>query len=200
MKQFRVRSQRCSSTLIESQCEDDYQSSNEETRSFYPGWLNQTINTMSNRSIEKAFQYQTENIDDDHGYLYEFRGHLRDLQSNASELHRYQWIDQQTRVIVIQMYLYNANVELFTSISVLVEFFSTGSLHPQIVIDPIHFYRKTMIFALLGLFFYFLRVIIAFTMDLYHSNGHCCRLFHRRRMSIMDTSRKKIFEAILVMA
>ena len=50
------------------------------------------------------------------GYLYELCGRLKDLQSNLSILHENQWIDVSTRAILIQMNLYNLNVQLFSSI------------------------------------------------------------------------------------
>ena len=148
MKQFRVRAESCLSRRLESQCEGNYRSSDEETRPFYSGSIN--------RTFERAFQYRSktsetvaQSIDGEHGayptgyqgYLYDFRGRLADLQSNLSALHQHQWIDQYTRAILIQIYLYNPNIELFTSVSILVEFIATGSIHPHIIIDPIYFHR-----------------------------------------------------------
>jgi hypothetical protein len=73
------------------------------------------------------------------GYVYEFRGRLSDLQSNLSELHRLNWTDCQTRAIIIQFNLYNPNVALFTSVTLLVEFLSTGGLIPQNSFQPLSF-------------------------------------------------------------
>jgi polycystin 1L2 len=73
------------------------------------------------------------------GYVYEYRGRLSDLQSNLSELHRLNWTDCQTRAIIIQINLYNPNVALFTSVTLLVEFLSTGGLIPQNSFQPLSF-------------------------------------------------------------
>ena len=150
MKQYRIQSLPCAVPSLQSHCHEDYHRTNEEKSSFELGWINRTDH-ISNRSIEKAFQYQHELsnqqqiIEGEHGqysvsyegYLYEFRGRLNELQSNLSMLHQNQWIDASTRAILIQMNLYNPNVQLFSSVSLLIEFPSSGSLHQQIFIDPI---------------------------------------------------------------
>ena len=63
---------------------------------------------------------------DNSGYEYEFRGRLNEMQSNLTALRNLSWIDSLTRVVIIQLTLYNPNVELFTSITFLSEFLSTG--------------------------------------------------------------------------
>ena len=146
MRQYRVRSSSCSVPSLQSLCHHDYHSNDEETDSFGLGWINRTD------AVAKAFRYQRasmkghQSIAGEHGryplgyegYLYEFRGRLQDLKSNLSALHQYQWIDQSTRAILIQLNLYNPNVQLFCSVSLLIEFLSTGSVHQQIVVQPIH--------------------------------------------------------------
>ena len=166
MRQYRVQTSACSVPSLQSRCYFDYQQSNAETDSFDLDWINRT-KVLANRSVDKAFQYQRatigglqsalmngrETILGEHGryplgyegYLYEFRGRLRDLQSNLSVLHQHQWIDRSTRAILIQLNLYNPNVQLFSSVSLLIEFLSTGSLHQQIVVQPIHLSRRSSI-------------------------------------------------------
>jgi polycystin 1L2 len=151
MRQIRVRSDRCSNQRIEAMCEDDYHRSNEEDRAFLPSWNQTTTTKIFNSSIEQAFRYQSSDELDsyfcvaDHssypggGYVYSFRGRLVDLQTNLSELHRLQWIDSRTRAVIIQLNLYNPNVQLFTSIFIITEFISIGSLYPNIHIEPISF-------------------------------------------------------------
>ncbi|CAF5118224.1 unnamed protein product, partial [Rotaria socialis] len=72
-------------------------------------------------------------------YAYEFRGRLSDLQSNLSELYQLQWIDRQTRAVLIQLSLYNPNSQFFISCNLLVEFLSSGWIEPQSRFDPISF-------------------------------------------------------------
>jgi len=149
MRQLRIKTELCQ-TSITKICVYDYSFSNEEKSSFEPGWINQTTK-VSNSSIDQAFVYKDGNDIDtninvgDHGtynsggYVYEFRGRLSDMQNNLSELHRLDWIDSQTRAVIIQLSLYNPNVDLFTSLIFLTEFLSTGSLDPQYRFDPISF-------------------------------------------------------------
>jgi polycystin 1L2 len=154
MRQLRVKSHQCQAKQnLSSVCEYDYSFSNEEKDSFEPGWNNVTTQMFSS-SIEEAFEYKTgDELDSyiivgDHetyssgGYVYEFRGRLIDLQSNLSELHQLGWIDTQTRAVIIQFNLYNPNVELFTSITLLTEFLSTGGLDPQSQFQPFSFQRE----------------------------------------------------------
>jgi hypothetical protein len=47
------------------------------------------------------------------GYVYEFRGRLIDIENNLSQLHQLKWIDNYTRAVLIQLSLYNPNVQLF---------------------------------------------------------------------------------------
>ena len=192
MKQFRVQSSSCSVPSLQSRCHQDYHRINEEKSSFEPGWINRT-DIMTNRSIEKAFQYQHplfndrhEIIEGDHGqyavsyegYFYEFRGRLKDLRSNLSILHENQWIDVSTRAILIQMNLYNPNVQLFSSVSLLIEFLSTGSLHQQIFIHPIAFAELSSISQWICVILLFVILIVVLVDE--------CRL-------MMKMNRKKYF-------
>lgn len=148
----------CSSKVREfnltTSCENDYTFSDEDTNSYLPGWIqNTTINNFTT-SITKAFQYQSGDQLDTYpyigslaeygsgGYVYEFRGSLINLQSNLSELYRLNWIDGKTRAIIIQMSLYNPNIQLFTSVTLLVEVISTGQLISSSRFEPIDLQSK----------------------------------------------------------
>ncbi|CAF2933659.1 unnamed protein product [Rotaria sp. Silwood2] len=87
----------------------------EEKRSFLPGWIEYSQERLHS-SISQSFQYRSS----DDGY-----------------------IDQQTRLIEIQMSLYNPNVQLFTFVTLQTEFLSTGSIHFQSRFEPMHFYGKS---------------------------------------------------------
>ena len=76
------------------------------------------------------------------GYVYEFRGRLSEIQGNLSEIHRLGWIDNSTRAILIQMSLYNPNVQLFISVMLLTEFLSTGGISPTARFEPMNFIGK----------------------------------------------------------
>ena len=134
-------------------CRDDYSFFNEERRSFEPGWANLSSQT-SNVSIDRAFHYRSAQqlnssfVVGNHytyepgGYVYEFRGRLTDLQGNLSQLRQLNWIDTQTRAVIVQLTLYNPNVQLFTSVHLLAEFLSTGGVETVSNIQPISFQSK----------------------------------------------------------
>jgi polycystin 1L2 len=64
------------------------------------------------------------------------------MKSNLTKLHELSWIDSQTRAIIIEMTLYNPNVELFTSVTFLIELFSTGGVFVQSRFDPIDLHNE----------------------------------------------------------
>jgi hypothetical protein len=156
MRQVRIRSSACTSQRIETVCEDDYSLFNEEKRSFEPGWINETDERLPS-TIDRAFQYRTSKdlntfIYIGHhqsysggGYVYEFRGRLTDLQRNLSELHQSEWIDQRTRAVIIQLTLYNPNVQLLTSVFIVTEFLTTGGLYTHMRIEPMNFFGMSIV-------------------------------------------------------
>jgi hypothetical protein len=44
-------------------------------------------------------------------------------------IHQLNWIDNQTRAVIVQLSLNNPNVGLFISVTFLIEFFSTGGIY-----------------------------------------------------------------------
>lgn len=162
MRQLRVRavsSDRCISRIPIGdktiRCTTDYSRSNEDQQSYLPEWIdydaNQTGPIRRSPSIEKAFQYRPRQQMDTYlyvgehatyasgGYVYECRGSLVHLRQNLSELHRLTWIDDRTRAVLIEMSLYNPNIAMFTSVTLLMEFLATGNLIPTARFEPIEF-------------------------------------------------------------
>ena len=158
IRQLRVQSNSCSTRRINVECRSDYSLLREDKRSFEPGWLNATT-SVYNRVIHGAFEYQPGNELDTYvyngehgiygsgGYVYECRGRLSDLRSNLSLLHQLNWIDQHTRAVIIQLTLYNPNVQLFTAVTFLVEFLSTGGIYPHTRFQPLNFQSLFILFT-----------------------------------------------------
>ena len=154
MRQLRIKSNLCEidKRLRKdlNNCNVDYSWKNEEKRSFSRGWINET-NVFVNSSIDQSFVYQSDEkvignvINGKHGsysgggFVYEYRGRLKDLRRNLTTLHQLQWIDGQTRAVIIEMTLYNPNAQLFTSVILLAEFLSTGGVETSSRFDPISF-------------------------------------------------------------
>ena len=153
MRQLRIKSDLCHHRTMRSICIHDYSFSNEDQDSYQPGWDNQTNGDFSS-TIIKAFEYQSGDELNTYvnlgnhghyqggGYVYEFRGRLSDIRSNLSMLHQLNWIDNRTRAVIIQLTLYNPNVQLFTSVTFLAEFLSVGGIIPQARFEPIDFSSK----------------------------------------------------------
>jgi polycystin 1L2 len=71
------------------------------------------------------------------GYIYEFRGKMSDMMSNVSMLQKLSWLDKQTRAVIIQLSLYNPNVNLFIFVTILAEFLPTGGVFPSARVEPL---------------------------------------------------------------
>jgi polycystin 1L2 len=187
MRQLRIKSDLCSIEISNSTiCEYDYSFFNEERNSFEPGWENETEINL-NSTIDQAFQYKSKNELDTYvyqgynsgGYVYEFRGRLADIQSNLSELHQLGWIDSRTRAIIIQLSLFNPNVQLFVSVTLLTEFSSIGGVYPQSQFEPMNFYGKHENDFFRGVnFIFFISIYINHSIGLYDYLYDIHRLFH----------------------
>ncbi|UJR25703.1 hypothetical protein I4U23_007054 [Adineta vaga] len=171
IRQIRIKSTPCHlQNSIASTCLYDYSLFDEDNESYQPGWINHTLGTFSS-SINQAFVYKSRKelntymYIGDHetygggGYTYELRGRLSDLRSNLSELHRLGWIDNRTRAVIIQMTLYNPNVDVFIFTTFLLEFLSTGGIHPTARFEPLNFYAFTSIFQLICTILYLIMII-----------------------------------------
>ena len=151
-----------------SECQGDYSSSNEDYQTWFPGWKLTSDNISYSQSIENAFIYRSGDEFDLHkyknydagGYVYEFRGRLNEIKDNLTQLHQLSWINSETRAVIIVMTLYNPNVELFTSITFLIELFSTGGVFVQSQFDPIDLHSQyqglSSLFDVIGCIIYML--------------------------------------------
>ncbi|CAF1184626.1 unnamed protein product [Adineta ricciae] len=167
MRQLRVKPEQC---RIVSTCHADYSFFNEDKHSYTPTWLNET-SRMSDSPVEKAFTYQSSDELDTFiyagtyasygsgGYVYEFRGGFIDVRNNISRLHALGWIDEKTRAVIIQLTLYNPNVRLFTAVTILAEFLSTGGVFTSARFEPISFDAFTSRSQLLCTIIYMLLVV-----------------------------------------
>jgi hypothetical protein len=70
------------------------------------------------------------------------------MRTNLSLLNQLEWIDEHTRAVIIQLTLYNPNVQLLTSATLLAEFLSTGGVFPSSSFQPIHFYSNSFFYSI----------------------------------------------------
>jgi polycystin 1L2 len=107
------------------------------------------------QSIYKAFQYKTAdslqgspiqgiyNTYDGSGYLYEMRGKLSYIQGNLSLLKEMNWVDRQTRAVLVEFSAYNPNINLVMVSTILVEFLSSGTLLTKANFDPLNLFGES---------------------------------------------------------
>ena len=214
MRQLRVQSKACSNPHLISRCENDYSLFNEEKQSFYPGWTNETDGGQYSSSILKSFQYQSNDnlntyytigqhgIYSGNGYVYEYRGSLSNLKSNLSSLHELEWIDQRTRAIIIQMTLYNPNVQLLISVTLLSEFLSTGGVFTSARFEPLQFYgiiNHHFLKSERNSFLFMFSVWFFIPIDLYNYLYGSDYLLHGTTDSFVHENETEILSRILVM-
>jgi len=61
------------------------------------------------------------------GYTFNFRRDPRVTLAKLAELSESDWLDIRTRAVFVEFTLYNANVNLYGSVIMLIEFLSTGA-------------------------------------------------------------------------
>jgi len=61
------------------------------------------------------------------GYTFNFRRDPRVTTAKLAELSASDWLDVRTRAVFVEFTLYNANVNLYGSVIMLIEFLSTGA-------------------------------------------------------------------------
>lgn len=138
-----------------SGCYDEYKFSNEDTRSYSPGW---TMNATENYSaaITNAFIYQTSRELDTYffiaehgtyaggGYVYEFRSSLSQINDDLTQLYQLGWIDRQTRAVLVRMSLYNPSIPLFTSATIIAELLPASGVFTSARFEPLDFDGKLL--------------------------------------------------------
>ena len=156
IRQLRIKSHLCSYQKLRSNCFEDYQMLNEDKESFFPEWNNETLSS----TILQAFEYKRSAELDTYvyvgeygsysgnGFVYEFRGRLNEIKRNLSKLHELEWINNSTRGLIIQMNLFNPNVQLFTSVILLTEFLSTGGISSTARFEPFQFNGKFLFLSM----------------------------------------------------
>ncbi len=62
---------------------------------------------------------------------------MNQMLGNISMLKELSWIDMQTRAVIIQMSLYNPNVNLFIFVTIVAEFSPSGGVSPSARVEPL---------------------------------------------------------------
>ncbi|XP_078670104.1 polycystin-1-like protein 2 [Branchiostoma floridae x Branchiostoma belcheri] len=117
-------------------CAEDYTRGGAARGHYRPGWAKLSNMTgLPNKSSPWIYR-QTDSIwslshYDSGGYVADIDPRSPKHNEHLSELRNMSWIDRQTRAIFVDFTLYNANVDLFCVISILVETPATGRARAQ---------------------------------------------------------------------
>jgi len=88
------------------------------------------------------------------GYVYQFRGSLSEMKNDLNQLYQFEWINEKTRAIIIQLTLYNSNTKLFTSVTFLSEFLSSTAIISTARFEPLDFYLFSSLLQLVLMIIY----------------------------------------------
>ena len=72
------------------------------------------------------------------GYVFEMRGSLPDLQKKLARVKQSGWIDRYTRAVFIELTTYNAQVNLFSIVTMTAEMLTTGGVFPMFRVEPVN--------------------------------------------------------------
>jgi polycystin 1L2 len=106
--------------------------------SIYEAFQFKTADTLQGSSIQGIY-----NTYDGSGYLYEMRGKLSYLQGNLSLLKEMNWVDRQTRAVLVEFSAYNPNINLVMVSTILIEFLSSGSLLTKANFEPLNLFSES---------------------------------------------------------
>ena len=133
-------------------CVEDYNMLREDQNNYTYSWKTYNSSYKPAYSWERvynAFQYRsaselngypvvgTYNSYWGGGYVYEMRGQKSYVKGNLTLLQINNWIDRQTRAVIIEFSIFNPNINLIGVAEITVEFLPTGSIVTSSRFDPI---------------------------------------------------------------
>ncbi|XP_073715516.1 polycystin-1-like protein 2 [Misgurnus anguillicaudatus] len=158
LRQVRVRKDSCeiakSMQHSVSECNGPYSWDAEDTGSYGPGWI-QTNDTDDSKMYLTPWRYQTQGKLRSNPVwgsvaLYKGGGFVVNLGPDlkkASRLLRYlfnnTWLDVYTRAVFVEFTVYNANVNLFCIVTLMMETTGVGSFQYRSEVQSVHLYQST---------------------------------------------------------
>ncbi|XP_077991802.1 polycystin-1-like protein 2 [Glandiceps talaboti] len=143
IRQLRVREGLCTVlspfTNLISACIAEYSLSKEDGNDYYDLWSLTNNNTGNSDNNYTWWQHDTIGQTDGvpmygirrmfggGGYVSEIGTSLDGAQNTTDDLQTSSWLDRYTRAVFVEFPLYNANVNLFSMVTLLVEFPATGA-------------------------------------------------------------------------
>ncbi|KAL7057789.1 hypothetical protein AAHC03_017093 [Spirometra sp. Aus1] len=128
-------------------CHGQYSIFSQDEDDYLPGWTPNNF-TKAPDQLPKEFCYTTADARNGYpkrgqlawysggGYVHEMRGSSSKLLEQVEGLQKTGWLDDRTRVIIIEFAVYNPSVSLFGMVSILFELPGTGGIIPSYRIEP----------------------------------------------------------------
>ncbi|XP_071956900.1 polycystin-1-like protein 2 [Antedon mediterranea] len=162
LRQLRIKPEMCSlhETIanFSRECNIAYSILNEDTANYGPHWETFNETDVSNQFIYRdaskinGFPFVAKHaVYSGGGYVYKMKGRMRKIQDRLKFLIEQRWFDQYTRALFIEIFLYNPQVNLFASITLLLEVLPTGGAYPHYRIDVIRLFPNTDNFMYINL-------------------------------------------------
>ncbi|XP_072050858.1 polycystin-2-like protein 2 [Amphiura filiformis] len=155
IRQLRVKKDQCTPISqmknVTPNCYVAYSWDNEDRQSYGPGWTN--VNETDNTPDE--YTYKGSNDLDGYpfigrhavyrggGYTVKLSGTPLENRAILERLQKEAWLDHYTRAVFVQFGSYNAFVNLFSSVTLLMEFLPTGGGYPFHRVDVIKLINYT---------------------------------------------------------
>ncbi|EDV28218.1 uncharacterized protein TRIADDRAFT_53596 [Trichoplax adhaerens] len=129
-------------------CAGSYFYGSENRNNYTVGWK-----SISHSPQQNPWHFQTSSMTGSYPYwgqyhIYYGGGYVVELSRNESQsqltlnqLQQQGWIDHQTRAILIEFTIFNAQVNLFSVVTLLAEFPATGGIMPFVEIQTIRLFR-----------------------------------------------------------
>ncbi|XP_035672972.1 polycystic kidney disease and receptor for egg jelly-related protein-like [Branchiostoma floridae] len=158
MRQVRVSTEACTAqkngvvgtrllSLYFDFCSEDYTRDNAVTEHFLTSWVSppKTANFTPSASSPWVYQH-TDSVWSfsgygTGGYVADFNVKTAQAYFKLYDLEDQKWIDRQTRAVVVDFTIYNANVDLFCLVSVLIETPDTGNARASSTVRMIRLYQ-----------------------------------------------------------
>ncbi|XP_074551429.1 polycystin-1-like protein 2 [Halichoeres trimaculatus] len=158
LRQLRVQRNSCqipdSMLGIVPECNAPYSWEAEDTGSYEPGWNNSAGDNIS-ISSSSPWKYQTQaqlraypfwgklELYRGGGFVVELGPDLQNASSTLEYLLRNKWLDLYTRAIFVEFTIYNANVNLFGIVTLLLETTAIGAFQFHSKLQSVRLYQLT---------------------------------------------------------
>ncbi|XP_054276446.1 uncharacterized protein LOC128995452 [Macrosteles quadrilineatus] len=141
IRQLRVKNDSCEVPpdfqLMFSHCYAEYSSSSEETADYGPGDSNSSTAWHYHKPSDlKSLQISSGEISTYYGggYYFDFKNTVEETNKTVMELFHNLWLDRGSRALILQFTTYNVNINLFFTLTLLLELPPTGGVLPSYII------------------------------------------------------------------